>query len=211
MAQVWHRRERELASLSQGAWTQLKSEAKPYLARKETAGRGWAQLIAILNQARAYNYMQSLGCADIQFIPRARTRRIETPDLKGLLNYVEVLCEVKTIGASDIEIAARRDIKGSPSQNHLSSQFLEKLDLTLKKAASQLTTHQTNEASICVAFLVINFDDWLGEYKEAYYRQIDIHLLNDPCRNYRIVIYNQITAFHTDVEMKNAKVINEEV
>ena len=51
---VWCARERELQRLDANAWRFLKDEALPYPTKKGPERRGWEQLIAMLNQARAY-------------------------------------------------------------------------------------------------------------------------------------------------------------
>jgi len=45
-------REREFQRLDDAAWEFLKDEALPYLSARDRKGRGWEQLISILNQAR---------------------------------------------------------------------------------------------------------------------------------------------------------------
>jgi hypothetical protein len=50
---VWLAREREFQRLDPASWEFLKAEARPYLTARDAKGRGWEQLIAILNQARA--------------------------------------------------------------------------------------------------------------------------------------------------------------
>jgi hypothetical protein len=85
----------DLQGLDPAAWAYLKSEAASLLAAKD-ARRGWQALFDILNQAKAYNYLQCLGCRNIAFIPMSRAKGQLTPDLKAELGSVKVLCEVKT-------------------------------------------------------------------------------------------------------------------
>lgn len=47
-----------------------------------------------------------------------------------------------------------------------------------------------------IAFVAIDFDDFLGEYKEDYYAQIDGHLEANPVPGVEIFFYNSRTAFH---------------
>jgi hypothetical protein len=68
---VWLAREREFQRLDDAAWGFLKNEALPYLCARDSKGRGWEQLISILNQARAYNYLVDRGCSDVRFVERA--------------------------------------------------------------------------------------------------------------------------------------------
>jgi hypothetical protein len=60
-----------------------------------------------------------------------------------------------------------------------------------------------------IAFLIINFDDSFAEYKADYYSQIDQHLASEPVEGVDVVFYNQQTAFHVDVSMRSALVVNE--
>src|SRR5580704_917248 len=69
---VWFAREREFQRLDDAAWAFLKAEARPYLTSRDRKGRGWEQLISVLNQARAYNYLVDSGCSDVCFVERAK-------------------------------------------------------------------------------------------------------------------------------------------
>ena len=60
-----------------------------------------------------------------------------------------------------------------------------------------------------IAFVVVNFDDSIGEYKTNYYKEIDRYLANIPVTEIEVVFFNQRTCFHSDVHMKNATVVNE--
>lgn len=61
----------------------------------------------------------------------------------------------------------------------------------------------------CIAFIMINFDDWSGQYKANYYAQIDQHLESEPIDGIEVVFYNGRTPFHAQVTMRNACVVNE--
>src|SRR5262245_2362158 len=92
------RLEKELQGLDVASWAFVKKEVSPYLSTKdEKHGRGWEQLFNIINQARAYNFLKTLGCSRVHFIPPSRDKGVETPDLQGSLDDMLVLCEVKTI------------------------------------------------------------------------------------------------------------------
>lgn len=108
--QAWLTWEQEFQRLDPDSWKFLKNEALPYLTKWDANGRGWQQLIAILNQARAYNFLVGAGCSRVRFIPRASQKGRKTPDLEGEENGRKVLCEVKTVNVSDAESvsAARR-------------------------------------------------------------------------------------------------------
>jgi len=207
---VWRAREVEFSRLDAAAWEDLKIAAKPYLAKRSSKGRGWEQLISTLNEARGYIYLKSKGCAAPRFIPRSKKGGIETPDLKGSRDQqLGILCEVKTIHISEDEIGARETIKARPTETRLSDEFLNKLDQTITKAFSQLLAYEAGIARDRVAFIILNFDEWAGEYKREYYAQVDEHLACRPDSACRVVFFNSRTAFHFDVEMQFAEVVNE--
>jgi hypothetical protein len=60
-----------------------------------------------------------------------------------------------------------------------------------------------------IAFIVINFDEWLGEYKCEYFAQIDRHLSSRQISGTDIVFYNQLTPFHAHISMLHAHVVSE--
>jgi hypothetical protein len=99
---VWLAREREFQRLDDVAWGFLKDEARPYLNARDSRGRGWEQLISILNQTRAYNYLVDRGCSNVRFIERAKEQNRETPDFEAELGGARVVCEVKTLNASQV-------------------------------------------------------------------------------------------------------------
>ena len=121
---AWLAREREFQRLDAESWKALKSEARAYLTRHDPNGRGWQQLIDVLNQARAHNYLVELGCSGVRFVPRGTK---ETPDLEGTLDTRKVLCEVKTINISEQEANRRNSGQGGYISNSLNDQFLKKL------------------------------------------------------------------------------------
>ena len=204
---VWLAREKELQRLDQKAWGFLKNEALPYLTARNHRGRGWEQLISILNQARAYNFLLDIGCSEVKFIPQIEGK--ETPDLEAQSNNNPVICEVKTINKSAQEAEARQDGLARKTLAYLDSGFFKKLTSDLEKAKSQMASYNNKPGARHIAFIVINFDDLLGEYKTNYYKEIDQHLAVMPVAEIEIVLFNQKTCFHNDVNMKNATVVNE--
>lgn len=106
---IWLAREREFPRLDAVSWEALKSEAHPYLILHDPNERGWQQLIDVLNQARAHNYLVELGCCGVRFVPRGKK---ETPDLEGTLDTRRVLCEVKTVNISKDEANRRNTGQG---------------------------------------------------------------------------------------------------
>lgn len=206
--QAWLAREREFSRLDQDSWAFLKAEALPYLTNRDLL-RGWSQLIAILNQARAYNFLIDEGCQNVRFIPRATTKGLETPDLEGEAGLTKVLCEVKSIQISDIEAARRADGGVGSSTAHLEVGFFNKLTSDLSKARQQMYAFNSSPGTRRIVFFVLDFDDSLGEYKQCYFQQIDEFLATKPVPDVEVVIYNQRTAFHARVALTHATVVNE--
>jgi len=204
---VWLAREKELQRLDHEAWDCLKNEVFPYLTAHNHRGRGWEQLISILNQARAYNYLLDLGCSKIRFIRRIKGK--ETPDLEAESNDNTVICEVKTINKSVQEADARQSGTACKTSVFLEAGFFNKLASDFQKAKSQMATYNNTPGVRHIAFIVINFDDLLGEYKTNYYKEIDQHLAGMPIDGIKVVFFNQKTCFHNDVHMENATVVNE--
>ena len=207
-AKVWFAREQELQRLDIESWRSLKNEARPYVTSKHNS-RGWEQLISILNQARAYNYLLDMGCEVIRFIPRAIIKNIKTPDLAGSLNGRKVICEVKTINISKIETDRRNSGGVGTSSDVLEPGFFNKLKSDLNQAKLQLDAHDNSGECRHMAFVVPNFDDFLAEYKANYFLQIDEYLGRETVPGLDVVFFNQTTTFHVQVAMKNASVINE--
>lgn len=202
---VYLRTEWALQELDGVAWQHLRNEAVPYLEREDN-GRAWEQLFAILNEARAYRYLKSIGCTDLRFIPRSSSR---TPDLEGKLASDLVLCEVKTINPSDEEIASRN---GPPRVRSLPVEvtpgFLRKLRATIDHASQQLSAYDREGTAIHFAYLNISFDEFFAERKDQYFKQIDVCLADGPISGIRVVICNDYTAFYRELQMLNATVDN---
>jgi len=205
--EAWIAREREFQGLDDVAWAFLKEEARPYLMRKDKKGRGWQQLFNILNQASAYNFLrQQLGCATVRFVPR--DPNMETPDLEGKTGSCTVLCEVKTIAVSEIEITARCGGTGSYTGPGLGEGFFTKLLADIDKARNQMVAYSGDSPTRKIAYITIEFDDSLGEYTDAHYLQID-GFLEGRHLAAEVVFFNRQTAFHPKIDMKNAVIINE--
>ena len=204
---AWLAREEELKRLAPEAWNFLKNEALPYLTARSHRGRGWEQLISILNQTRAYNFLLDSGCSEIRFIPRIKGK--ETPDLETKLDGIPVICEIKTINKSQQEAKARQSGAPRTILASLELGFFKKLTSDLKKAKSQMVSYTNTPGVRHIAFVVVNFDDFLGEYKTAYYEEIDQYLAGKPVAEIEVVFFDQKTCFHNDVHMKNATVVNE--
>ena len=85
--------ESDLAGLDEAAWAALKNAAVRRHARMRQGDL--ESLCDLLNEAKGYRHLETLGCRDIAFVPATYDRK--TPDLAGTLNAQPVLCEVKTI------------------------------------------------------------------------------------------------------------------
>ena len=171
-----------LAALDDAAWKNLKQRAAPLL-KKRSTGRGWQALFDILrSEARAFGYLQSIGCTGVHFITPTDQK---TPDLGASQGSRSVFCEVKTINISDDEAEKRsrghghESVFSSRSQD-VSDGFLRKLSDTLAAAVEQLDAADPKRQARCVIFTMLHFDDWWGDYQARYIAQIDVHLLQHP-------------------------------
>lgn len=206
--QVWLAREREFNRLDDDSWEFLKTEALPYLTSRDRL-RGWSQLISMLNQARGYNFLVDQGYRNVRFIPRATAKSMETPDLEAEAGPTKVLCEVKSLQISLTEAERRASGGIGTSTVQLEAGFFNKLTSDLVKARRQMHSFNDSPGTRRIVFVVPDFDDFLGEYKQSYFEQIDAFLASDPVPDMDVVFYNQRTAFHSQVALKHAAVVNE--
>jgi hypothetical protein len=203
---VYLRQERMLKGLDDQAWEHLKGETLSLLTAHDKSGRGWQQLFDILNEARAYNYLKLVGCANLRFIPRSCEK---TPDLEGSLALDRVLCEVKTINISNEEIAFRRaPAKARSIRTAVTDGFLKKLRATAETAKRQLLAFDHCCAALRFVYINVSFDDSLAEFKEGYFKQIDDDLAKTPLSGISLVICNEHTPFYKPLEMRFAVVDN---
>ncbi len=209
--------EKELQGLDPDAWEFLKNEAAPYLIKDNETTRRWEQLFNTLqSQARAYNYLKKLGCTNVQFIPRSHKSRVQTPDLEGMMGLGKVLCEVKTINMSEKEAKNRHNVRvcgygdARDTEDRLDDCFFKKLESDITKAKRQLESYDPDSKARHMVFIVPNFDDFFGEYKDRYFRQIDHYFSENPAPSgIEIVLYNQKTAAHKSITMNHVTIVNE--
>ena len=172
--------EAELAELNSAAWSQLKVQVVPLFERKAPV-RGWQAAFDKLNEAKAYKYLASLGCEELGFIPESSVSGQKTPDLKGRLGSVSMLCEVKTINPSDDEVTARGQMSARSIQGDLPAAFFAKLCSTLETARAQMDSYCQDGTSRKFVYVILNFDDSLHEYVERYMVQ-----MQDVCTQHEL-------------------------
>lgn len=206
------RLERLLEELDNEAWADLKERAAPHLiSRTRASGRGWQALFDIVDsEARGFAYLKSIGCMGVHFVKPTKNKM---PDLIGVLNRRPVLCEVKTINISDHEAEKRRRIRpgaavAGRTSGHLDEGFLKKLGSILENAVEQLGGQDPRSDACRMVFIVVHFDDWVGDYQPEYFAQIDEHLQRNPAKGVELVFCPATNLFQRTFTMKSAVVVN---
>lgn len=228
---VWLEREQTFQKLDSDAWEFLIDKAKRYLSVNDSNGRGWHQLVDILNEAYAYRFLKDNGYTNVEFIPESS---LKSPELKAEKNGCKVLCEVKTINISDDEAFAREEarrrregtataitdpITGRPDpkiinklariiEDQLDAGFFSKLMSKIEHAKRQMEAYADGTNVKRIVYIIISFDDFLGEYKKQYYLQIDQYLAKNLPPGIEVVFHNQRTPIHEPITMTSATVIN---
>jgi hypothetical protein len=174
--------ERDLQPLDNVAWEVLKRDLIP-LVTKRHRKRGWQQLLDKLNEAKGYNYLVGIGCTQVEFIPRSSS---QTPDLKARLGSKLVLCEVKTLNTSDVEVECRKNGGVRSILTELPLGFVKKLTATLETARKQMMAYCPDAEPEKILFLVVNYDDILHEYAENYSAQLEEFVATRPLQDLRI-------------------------
>lgn len=142
------------------------------LSKKKHESYGWRYLFDKWNEVIAFAYLRSIGCSNIEFVPTSCKSGEKTPDLRAVLEGDELLCEVKTIGISDVE-ALRRKVGGVSSKERMINEgFIKKLLDDVGKAIKQIDKFASGRRAKRIVFVYINFDDILGEYADEYFLQI---------------------------------------
>ena len=179
------------------------------MVRKDPSRRGWQQLFDILNQARAYNYLKTLGCSNILFIPRADNQALRTPDIEAILGSDRVLCEVKTINISQKEIHARTSftVRSIGVRWTRVRNLLFRRSLGTPRIRCRPMTRQAQHDTMCTSIPALMY--FLAECKEAYFQQIDQYLSGNPIPGVELIFHNDHTAFFTPLRMTNATVVND--
>ncbi len=209
--------EKVLQRLDEDSWNFLKNEASEYL-EKKIEWRGWEQFFNFINQAWGYNYLKNKGCSNIKFIPISSKRGVESPDLIGVSGEVKFICEVKTMNISNEEAKARYSdrvrIVRQEDMPRLEQGFFKKLMGHLKKAEQQIKAYElealeVGERSKRIVYIITNFDDFWGEYKQEYFQLIDQYLSGNSIPGLEIVFHNPKTCFNQIITMECATVFNE--
>jgi hypothetical protein len=200
--------ERPLEALDENAWHDILERAAPLTVQRH-ATRGWQSLFDTLNEAKAYAYLQRLGCSDIAFIERASKR---TPDLRAVLDGRPVLCEVKTVNVSQDETDRRDRIQRgeifvTSVEASVTSGMLNKVTSTLVHAIEQLDREDPNRTARRFVFTVLHFDDWVGDYQTEYIAQLDAHLAANPIAGAELVFCPASDLFERRFMMRSATVV----
>ena len=201
-----------LSVLDAEAWKVLKAAASAHLTRPSPhKGRGWQAFFDVLSEARGYAYLHGLGCTGIHFVARGDG---PAPDIEATNDGRRVLCEVKTINISDDEAGRRRrahagSAVASRTPTELGLPYLSKLSKTLANAVRQLDAADPARAAQRIVFAVLNFDDWVGDYYPAYFREIDAYLLSHPVEGAELVFCLPNNLFGRAFEMRAATVVTE--
>ena len=127
----------DLAGLDDAAWATVKDTALERVARIKAGA--WEPLFRVLNEAKGYTYLASLGCTDISFVPPTYERK--TPDLSAMLNGQTVLCEVKTV-----------ELIGDTEEAFLAGKFTK----IVGEARAQLDAHG-HEGARKIVYLILHW------------------------------------------------------
>jgi hypothetical protein len=179
--------ESTLGNLDNSAWRHLKSEVAPLLIAQDQY-RGWQSLFDILNHAKAYGYLKRAGCTNIRFVAPTQKRGGRIADLEAERKSTLVLCEVKTINASQDEVIRRRSGDVGSVGVQLSSMFFSKLAHDLAQAGQQLRAQADDRPAELIVYVVINFDDYFHEYVDRYTQQIEAFLALNPSPDMQVVL-----------------------
>lgn len=160
--------ENDLRSLDQNAWEYLRDKARRIAVQKHKVRR-WQALFDCLDEAKGYSFLRELGCDEIKFVPTSKTK---TPDLQARLDGRLVLCEVKTINASDDGVGRRNAGGIQRHENSVSDKLLAKVARTVESARDQILEFASDRDCRKIVFLILMFDDLLREYAPEYDAQV---------------------------------------
>lgn len=167
----------ELNRLDIESWKFVKKECGNELCQHDER-RGWAQLFNKLNETKGYGYLLDQGCKKVQFIPRSKKNGIETPDLLGLIDEYKIICEVKTINHSDIEIDRRNKRECKEVVYQLNEGLCSQLKKIITKAKNQLNGYDPGNVLKRIVYIVVNNDDWQPEVSPTILEKIKGYVNN---------------------------------
>ncbi len=168
----------ELQSLDAVGWAALKAKLTPLPKSHKT--RVLEPLYNILNEAKAYNHLKRIGCINIHFIPESKVKGQKTPDLGADAQGQKVLCDVKTINRSDVEVDRANSGGVGTTKEQLDAGFFRKLKSDLEYAKKQMLAYDPDKAMRKIAYVIVNYDDNLHECGNLYESQISQFRANNP-------------------------------
>lgn len=143
--------------------------------------RTWTPIFEILNEAKGYEYLVTLGCSEVSFIrpPESHHSTPTTPDVRGTTAFGGALCEVKTVNFSDNEISRMGTIQG-PARG-LPEGLKLKIKQDYEKARKQLFSSaiRVREPARRICYFYFNLDlsfvlaDCNKELLDGYLKQIE--------------------------------------
>lgn len=104
---------------------------------------------------------------------------------------------------------ARHNFTGRQIKNYLEKGFFNKLRADIEKAKAQLHAYDATDQARFTVYMNPCFDDFLGENKEEYFRQVDEYFSVNPVAGIDVVVHNDRTPFHKDITLATATVVNE--
>jgi hypothetical protein len=156
-------READLQGLDDPSWKYFKRELVPLLTRKDPK-RGWQALCDKLNEAKGYNYLVRIGCREVTFVRRSGARGQKTPDLNR----------------SEKETARMNDGSVGAGFVKLPEAFFVKLKSTLEAARQQMISYCQSSEAKRIAYVIVNYDEFLHECGTEYRSQIDAFMASNP-------------------------------
>ena len=85
--------------------------------------------------------------------------------------------------------------------------MLGKVTDTLTRAIEQLDREDPMRAARRIVFIVLHFDDWVGDYQTEYIAQMDAHLEADPVQAAELVFCPASNLFERHFKMRSTTVV----
>ncbi len=188
--------EQNLSALTPETWAQfLEKAVDDRVCVRTVPVRANQRLFDFLNEAKAYIYLQRMGCKDITFVAKSPKK---TPDLRATHESQCVVCEVKTLNRSHkesnalsvlirsvewerglrtrgVSVPQLKDMSPAPE---LGATFFTKLTDRLKDAKAQMDSFCADAHAQKIAYLVFDVDS--AEVAAVYEKQIRDYLADHP-------------------------------